>query len=361
MKGSVQDGQEGSDTYPTPLAPATPHRLCVAPMMQWTDRHCRALHRLFSPHARLYTEMVTTSALEHGPRERLLAFDPVEHPVALQLGGSDPVALARCARWGADAGYDEINLNAGCPSDRVQEARIGACLMKEPARVADCVAAMRAAVQVPVTVKCRLGVDDADGYDVLATFVAQIAQAGVATVLVHARKAILRGLSPAQNRTVPPLDYDRVYRLKADFPALAIVLNGGLGGGAEGDPLPALRAHADALDGIMIGRAAYHDPWLLAGAENALFGTPLPEAHILHARIHARIVRHLEDGGRLHDVTRHLLGLCAGAPGARRFRRHLSEHAHRRGAGIEVFEAALRHLEGGGRMGHPSERRCSRA
>jgi tRNA-dihydrouridine synthase A len=313
-----------------------PHRLCVAPMMEWTDRHCRAFHRLLAPNAHLYTEMVTTAALQHGPRERLLEFAPTEHPIALQLGGADPLALADCARMGAIRGYDEINLNLGCPSDRVQEARIGACLMKEPGHAADCVRAMVQSVSVPVTVKCRLGVDDHDDYEVLATLVDLASRAGARTFIVHARKAWLSGLTPAQNRSIPPLDYARVYRLKSDFPHLDIVLNGGI------TSRDAIVAHADALDGVMLGRAAYHDPWLLASAEQALFGTAMPPSRraVIDALV-PHIEMHLGAAGRLHDVTRHLLGLASGLPGARRFRRHLSEHAHRPGARLDVLYQAL--------------------
>jgi tRNA-dihydrouridine synthase A len=316
------------------------HRLCVAPMMEWTDRHCRAFHRLLAPSARLYTEMITTDALLHGPRERLLAYAPEEHPVALQLGGSDPHALAACARLGAAHGYDEINFNLGCPSDRVQEARIGACLMKDPSHAAECVRAMAEAVTVPVTVKCRLGVDDHDDYGTLATLVERTSAAGAGTFIVHARMAILTGLTPAQNRSVPPLDYTRVYRLKADFPQLGVVVNGGIA------TLEATLAHARALDGVMLGRAAYHEPWLLARAAHALFGSPLPDSmHDVLWALLPHIERHLAEGGRLHDVTRHLLGAFSGLPGARRFRRHLSEHAHRPGADVDVLQSAMRWVE----------------
>jgi len=305
-------------------------------MMEWTDRHCRAFHRLLAPHARLYTEMVTTAALMHGPRDRLLEFSRVETPVALQLGGADPAALAACARMAEARGYDEVNLNLGCPSDRVQEARIGACLMKEPVRVAECVKAMVEAVQIPVTIKCRLGVDDFDQYEVLANLVDLAARAGAGTVIVHARKALLRGLSPAQNRSIPPLDYNRVYRLKSDFPELRVVLNGGI------LDVDSLSTHLQTVDGVMIGRAAYHNPWLLAEAEQALFGTPVPPSRraVVEALV-PYIEAHLAAGGRLHDVTRHLLGLANGRAGARRFRRHLSEHAHRRGATLGVLRDAL--------------------
>ncbi len=308
-------------------------------MMEWTDRHCRHFHRLLTPHARLYTEMVSTGALLHGPRERLLTFSPEQHPVALQLGGADPGELAVCARYGVDAGFDEINLNVGCPSDRVQHARIGACLMREPQLVAECVAAMRSAVDVPVTVKCRTGVDDADDYAFLQTFVATVASAGCNVFIIHARKAILKGLSPAQNRSIPPLDWTRVHRLKAEFPHLEFVVNGGL------DNVVDVRQQLGRVDGVMLGRASYHNPWLLTELESALYGG------FVHGDLAARRVdllmrllpyveAEIETGARLHDITRHLLGLFNGCAGARRFRRHLSEHAHQPRAGVDVLLAA---------------------
>lgn len=314
---------------------ATSHRLCVAPMMEWTDRHCRYIHRLLAPNARLYTEMVTTGALIHGPRDRLLAHTGAEHPVALQLGGCDPQALATCARFGAEAGFDEINLNLGCPSDRVQAGRIGACLMAEPQLVADCLRAMVAAADVPVTIKCRLGIDRDDNFEFLARLVAAAADAGVRTVVVHARKAILKGMTPAQNRSIPPLDYERVHRLKGAFPDLAIVLNGGL------DSVAAVRPHLEALDGVMIGRAAYQNPWLLTALDASLFGTTPPsDRRLIVVALVPYIDAHVANGGRLHDVTRHVHGLFNGCPGARAFRRHLAEHGHRAGAGSEVLLAA---------------------
>jgi len=314
----------------------TDRRLAVAPMMAWTDVHCRALHRSLAPHARLYTEMVSTGALLNGPRDRLLQCPADQHPLALQLGGSCPDALAACCDLAARAGFDEINLNLGCPSDRVQEARFGACLMTEPARVAECVRAMTRASDVPVTVKCRLGVDDHDSYAFLEQFVDAVAEVGARTVIVHARKAWLTGLTPAQNRSIPPLDYERVYRLKAARPSLSIVLNGGLA------DLPTIVAHAERLDGVMIGRAAYHDPWLLARADAALFGTRLPLSRgAALAPILRYVDAHLANGGRLHDVTRHFHGYFNGCPGARRFRRHLATHALRPGAGRSVLEDAI--------------------
>jgi len=317
-------------------SPPTAWRLCVAPMMQWTDRHCRFFHRLLAPHARLYTEMVSTGALLHGPRARLLRHSQPEHPVALQLGGADPKELAAAAQLGAAAGFDEINLNVGCPSDRVQHARIGACLMREPTLVAECVTAMRSAVSVPVTVKCRTGVDDCDSYEFLHQFVSTVGRAGCTVFLVHARKALLNGLSPAENRRIPPLDWTRVEALKRDFPAFTIVGNGGL------DTADAVLAHACRLDGVMVGRAAYHNPWLLTALDARLFGTQPPSSRSeVIAQLVAYIDAELADGARLHDMTRHLLGLFNGLPGARQYRRVLSEHAHRRGAGSDVLRDAM--------------------
>ena len=315
----------------------SPWRFSVAPMMDWTDRHCRHFHRLMSRHARLYTEMVTTGALLHGPRERLLAFGPAEHPVALQLGGSDPADLARCARLGADWGYDEINLNVGCPSDRVQNGRFGACLMREPALVAAGVAAMAAAVSVPVTVKCRIGVDDQEPAEALPAMAEAARRAGAAALIVHARKAWLKGLSPRENRDVPPLDYPLVHALKAAHPDWPVAINGGIA------TIETAQAHIGPVDGVMIGRAAYQNPGLLLDVDPLLFGTPAPLADEL-AVVEA-ILPYLADqlaaGNRLHDMTRHLLGLFAGAPGARRWRRHLSVEAVKPGAGIEVVRQAL--------------------
>jgi tRNA-dihydrouridine synthase A len=298
----------------------TARRFSVAPMMEWTDRHCRFFHRLMTRRALLYTEMLTTGAVIHGDRGRLLGYDPAEHPVALQLGGSDPRALAQCARIGADLGYDEINLNCGCPSDRVQDGRFGACLMAEPALVADAVAAMKAAVRVPVTVKCRIGIDDQDPELALETFARAVEQAGVDALIVHARKAWLQGLSPRENREVPPLDYPVVYRLKAAHPDLTIVLNGGVGS------VSAARAHLDHVDGVMMGRAAYQEPWRLLAVDPQIYGAP---AQFTSARLAALalvpyIERELARGVRLHAVTRHLHGLFHAVPGARAFRRRLA-------------------------------------
>ena len=311
------------------------NRLSVAPMMDWTDRHCRYFHRLLAPHARLYTEMVTSAALVHGDRQRLLGFDDAEHPVALQLGGSDPQELAQAARIGADFGYDEINLNVGCPSDRVQSGRFGACLMHEPALVADCFVAMREAVTIPVTIKCRLGVDDQDEYADLQHFIETVAARGCGIFIVHARKAWLKGLSPKENREVPPLNYQRVYQLKRDFPALTILINGGIQSLAE------VQTHLVHTDGVMLGRTAYHEPYRLAELEHALFGTPLPDRMALIRQMREYTERHLAEGGKLNHISRHLLGLFQGLPGARGWRRHLSENAHRDNADWGVVERAL--------------------
>jgi tRNA-dihydrouridine synthase A len=315
-------------------------RLNVAPMLDWTDRHCRYFLRLLTRHARLYTEMVTTGAVLRGDRERMLAYHPAEHPLALQLGGSDPDELARCARIAAEFGYDELNLNVGCPSDRVQSGRFGACLMAEPDLVARCVAAMRAAVDLPVTVKTRIGIDDRDSYPDLVDFVARVANGGCEAFIIHARKAWLSGLSPRENREIPPLRHEVVYRLKQDFPALTIVLNGGL---IDLDQVAeALRQ----VDGVMIGRAAYENPYLLAEVDRRFFASTAPQ------KTRIQIIEdffpyaeaELRMGTPLQAMTRHLLGLFHGVPGARAWRRHLSENAHRRGAGLDVLEAALRHV-----------------
>ena len=305
-------------------------------MMEWTDRHCRYFLRLLSRRALLYTEMVTSAAIVHGDRARLLDFDAAEHPVALQLGGSDPRELATSARIGADWGYDEINLNVGCPSDRVQSGRFGACLMAEPRLVADCVAAMGAAVAVPVTVKCRIGIDERDSYEELSEFVRLVSEAGARTVIVHARKAWLSGLSPKENREIPPLVYPTVYAIKRDFPALEIVLNGGIHSLAD------CREHLGHVDGVMLGRAAYHDPWMLAGVDSALFGEPQPVA-TRHEALEAflpYVERELRAGRRLCQISRHVLGLFQGCPGGRRFRRHIAENAYREGAGVAVLREA---------------------
>ncbi len=312
-------------------------KLSVAPMMDWTDRHERAFLRTISRHTLLYTEMVTTGAILHGDRDRFLAFDPMEHPVALQLGGSEPADLAFAAREGAARGYDEINLNLGCPSDRVQRGRFGACLMTEPELVADCVAAMIGAVDVPVTVKTRIGVDDRDSYDELAAFVDKIAAAGCRCFTIHARKAWLSGLSPKQNREVPPLRYEVVYDLKRDFPQLEIVLNGGV------QTLEEAAEHLVRVDGVMIGRAAYQSPYILAEADRRFFAAPEApkDRETIIADFLPYVERRIAEGVPLKSITRHMLGLFNGLPGARAWRRCLAEEAHRPGAGPEVIEAAL--------------------
>jgi tRNA-dihydrouridine synthase A len=313
------------------------YRFSVAPMMDWTDRHCRVFHRLLTRRARLYTEMLTTGAILHGDRQRLLGFDPSEHAVALQIGGSDPVALAEAARIGADFGYDEINLNVGCPSDRVQDGRFGACLMAEPRLVADCVAAMKRAVTIPVTVKCRIGIDDQDPELALDTLARAVVEAGADVLIVHARKAWLNGLSPKENRDIPPLDYDRVYRLKAALPKLPVVINGGIASVAEA------KRHLAHVDGVMLGRAAYHDPWRLLEVDPELFGeaAPFVDMKAAIAALMPYAEAHLARGGRLHAIARHLVGAFHGVPGARAFRRHLAEHGTRPGAGVEVLRDAL--------------------
>jgi len=317
--------------------PVIDRRLSVAPMMQHTDRHCRYLLRLISKHILLYTEMVTTGAILHGDRARFLDFDASEHPLALQLGGSDPQALAQCARIAEDWGYDEVNLNIGCPSDHVQSGRFGACLMAEPQLVADCIAAMRAASDLPVTVKTRIGIDDRDRYEDLLTFIEPVQAAGCSTFIVHARKAWLKGLSPRENRSKPPLLYDRVYQLKRDFPGLAIVINGGI------ESLESARQHLTHVDGAMIGRTAYQDPYLLAGADRVIFGalSDTLDRHVIVERFRDYVQRELAAGTRMHRMTRHLLGLFQGQPGARAFRRVLCEQGQRQDASIEVLEAAV--------------------
>jgi tRNA-dihydrouridine synthase A len=318
------------------------HKFCVAPMMDWTDRHCRVFHRRLSARALLYTEMVTAAAVRHGDRQRLLGFSAEEQPVALQLGGSEPYLLAEATRIGADFGYAEVNLNVGCPSDRVQEGRFGACLMLEPELVARCFEAMQAAVRIPVTVKCRIGVDEQDAEADLERFITTVARAGCGTFIVHARKAWLKGLSPKENREVPPLDYDRVRRLKVAHPHLEIVLNGGIGTLAEAIE------HLTWADGVMLGRAAYQNPWMLADVDRLLFGeagSPASREAVLEALI-PYVERHVAAGGRLNNITRHVLGLYHGQPRGRAFRRHLSENAVRERAGVDVLEAAIAVVRG---------------
>ncbi|GED21672.1 tRNA dihydrouridine(20/20a) synthase DusA [Halomonas halmophila] len=310
----------------------------VAPMMDWTTRDYRAFARTLTRCALLYTEMVTTGAILYGsPRERFLGHDPVEHPLALQLGGSDAGALAECAAIAESWGYDEVNLNIGCPSDRVQNNLIGACLMAYPDKVAAAVKAMQAQVSIPVTVKCRIGIDDQDEDADLARFVEQVAEAGCETFIVHARKAWLEGLSPKENRDVPPLNYPRVHRLKTQYPSLHIGINGGIKDLAE------CRAQLDDVDSVMVGREAYQNPWLLASVDSCLYGRrdPASSRHEAARALRPYIARRLEEGARLNHLTRHLLGLFQGCPGGRRFRRHLSENAHRDGAGLAVVDDAL--------------------
>ncbi|WP_306767896.1 tRNA dihydrouridine(20/20a) synthase DusA [Martelella alba] len=328
-----------------PVAPIVPDvpgnypscRFAVAPMLDLTDRHCRYFLRQLTRRAVLYTEMVTTGALLYGKGD-YLAYDDAEHPVALQLGGSEPDALARCARMAEQRGYDEINLNVGCPSDRVQNGRFGACLMAEPQRVAQCVAAMRAVASIPVTVKTRIGIDDQDSYAFLCEFIGTVAeQGGCDTFIIHARKAWLSGLSPKENREIPPLDYDRVYRLKRDFPGLRLAINGGI------KTLEQAGGHLQRLDGVMIGREAYQNPSMLARVDSRLFGATDPYDSLVDvaAAMLPYIESQLSRGASLGHITRHMLGLFQGRPGARQWRRHLSENAHKPGADISVVERAL--------------------
>jgi tRNA-dihydrouridine synthase A len=306
-------------------------------MMDWTDRHCRVFHRLLSRRARLYTEMLTTGAIIHGDRQRLLGFDASEHPVALQLGGSNPQDLATCASIGEDFGYDEINLNVGCPSDRVKDGRFGACLMAEPELVAQGVRAMKDAVKIPVTVKCRIGIDDQDPEIALDALARAVVAAGADALIVHARKAWLNGLSPKENRDIPPLDYDRVYRLKASMPNVPIIINGGITSIAQA------REHLSHVDGVMLGRAAYQEPWRLLETDPVVFGEPAPHPTMKH--VFEAMMPYIEDqlalGTRLHSITRHFVGAFHGVPGARAFRRHLAENGVKVGAGVNVLRDAI--------------------
>ncbi|WP_281250235.1 tRNA dihydrouridine(20/20a) synthase DusA [Geopseudomonas sagittaria] len=312
-------------------------RFSVAPMMDWTDRHCRYFLRLLSQHTLLYTEMVTTGALLHGDRQRHLGYDQSEHPLALQLGGSVPAELAACARLAEEAGYDEVNLNVGCPSDRVQNNLIGACLMGHPALVADCVKAMLDAVSIPVTVKHRIGINGRDSYAELCDFVGQVAEAGCRSFTVHARIAILEGLSPKANREVPPLRYEVAAQLKRDFPELEFILNGGI------KTLEECRTHLETFDGVMLGREAYHNPYLLARVDQELFGVerPVPTRGEVMRQLRPYIERHLAEGGAMHHITRHILGLAQGFPGARRFRQVLSVDVHKTDKPLGVFDHAI--------------------
>ncbi|MBY8092270.1 tRNA dihydrouridine(20/20a) synthase DusA [Vibrio fluvialis] len=313
------------------------NRFSVAPMLDWTDRHCRYFHRLLSSQTLLYTEMVTTGAIIHGKGD-FLAYNEEEHPVALQLGGSNPADLARCAKLAQERGYDEINLNVGCPSDRVQNGRFGACLMAEPDLVAQCVAAMKEVVDIPVTVKTRIGIDDQDSYEFLTNFVTLVSEkGGCEQFTIHARKAWLSGLSPKENREIPPLDYPRAYQLKQDFPHLTIAVNGGVKTLAEA------KEHLQHLDGVMIGREAYQSPYLLAEVDQQIFGldTPVKKRSQVVQEMYPYIEQQLAQGSYLGHITRHMLGLFQNMPGARQWRRHISENAHKAGAGIEVVEQAL--------------------
>ncbi len=317
-------------------------RISVAPMMDWTDRHDRYFLRLISKHAVLYTEMVTTGAVVHGDRERLLGFHASEHPVAVQLGGSDPGQLAESARIAEDLGYDEVNLNVGCPSDRVQSGRFGACLMAEPELVADCVTAMRKVVGVPVTVKTRIGIDDRDSYEELHDFVRIVRDAGCEVFIIHARKAWLKGLSPKQNREIPPLSYETVYRLKQDFPELEIHLNGGV------KSLDEAERHLQHVDGVMIGREAYHNPFVMAEVDQRFYGSPAEPLtrHQIIERLTPYIEAHLATGAPLSHISRHILGLFHGQPHGKQWRRYISENAHKKGAGLEVVARALQFVGG---------------
>jgi tRNA-dihydrouridine synthase A len=312
-------------------------KFSIAPMMDWSDHHCRFFWRLLTKQALLYTEMVTTGALIHGDRERFLHFNPEEHPVALQLGGSDPAELASCAKWAREWGYDEVNLNCGCPSDRVQSGMFGACLMARPLLVADCVKAMRDACDIPVTVKHRIGIDDMEHYEDLVNFVEPIAAAGCDVFIVHARKAWLHGLSPKQNREIPPLNYPWVYQLTRDFPHLTIVINGGV------QSMDECRQHLNHVDGVMLGREAYQNPWMLAEVDSVLFGMdkPAESRDDVIIGLLPYVERQLARGAHLNHITRHILGLYQGVPGARKFRRHLSENAYRKDAGVEVLRDAF--------------------
>ncbi|EKD70739.1 MAG: hypothetical protein ACD_46C00424G0003 [uncultured bacterium] len=312
--------------------------ISIAPMMNCTDRHNRYFLRLIAPHVLLYTEMITTGALIHGDCTRFLAFDPLEHPVALQLGGSEPDKLAYCARLGEEFGYDEINLNVGCPSNRVKAGRFGACLMLEPDLVAECVAAMHSAVKIPVTVKCRIGVDQQDSYAALVQFIEKVAQAGCHIFVIHARKAWLTGISPKQNRDIPPLQYDIVKNIKQDFPHVSIIMNGGI------KTLHDIQRHLQYVDGVMIGREAYANPYFLAAIEEQFFAKSVLTRHTIIKKFIPYIQVQLRNKVKLSSITRHILGLYQGQKGARIWRRYLSENAHQLNAGIEVINEALQYV-----------------
>jgi len=313
------------------------NRLSVAPMLDWTDRHCRYFHRLLSQQTLLYTEMITTGAILHGKGD-FLEYNEQEHPLALQFGGSNPVDLAACAKLAGERGYDEINLNVGCPSDRVQNGRFGACLMAEPELVADCVSAMKEVTDIPITVKTRIGIDDQDSYEFLTKFVSTVSEkGGCEQFTIHARKAWLSGLSPKENREIPPLDYDRAYQIKKDFSDLVIAVNGGV------TTLEQTKEHLQHLDGVMIGREAYHSPFILAEVDQQIFGldTPIKKRSQVVEEMYPYIERELSNGASLGHISRHMLGLFQSMPGARQWRRYISENAHKKGAGIEVMQTAL--------------------
>ncbi|WP_210443203.1 tRNA dihydrouridine(20/20a) synthase DusA [Vibrio crassostreae] len=313
------------------------NRLSVAPMLDWTDRHCRYFHRLLSQQTLLYTEMVTTGAILHGKGD-FLEYNEQEHPLALQLGGSNPVDLAACAKLAGERGYDEVNLNVGCPSDRVQNGRFGACLMAEPELVADCVSAMKEVTDIPITVKTRIGIDDQDSYEFLTKFVSTVSEkGGCEQFTIHARKAWLSGLSPKENREIPPLDYDRAYQIKKDLSDLVIAVNGGI------TTLEQTKEHLQHLDGVMIGREAYHSPFILAEVDQQIFGldTPIKKRSQVVEEMYPYIERELSNGASLGHISRHMLGLFQSMPGARQWRRYISENAHKKGAGIEVMQTAL--------------------
>jgi len=317
------------------------HTLCIAPMMEWTDRHYRYLVRLMTKHTRLYTEMVTSGALIHGDRKRFLQFNDSEHPIALQLGGSEPNEMAQSAKWGEEAGYDEININVGCPSDRVQAGRFGVCLMREPNQVADCIKAMKRQVTIPITVKCRIGVDNDDSYEFLTNFVDSVVDAGCETLIVHARKAWLKGLNPKQNREIPELDYERVYTLKKNYPGLNIVINGGI------DSVDQIKQHLSHVDGVMIGRHAYKHPEFLLKVDQALYqleNSPQLSMNDIMLQYASYIERNMEVGTPLKSMTKHILNVYQGIPGAKLWRRHLSENMHKPGAGVDLIHQGLKYV-----------------
>jgi len=328
-----------NSSKPINTRPTSKRAFCVAPMMDWSDKHCRYLWRLISRNALLYTEMVTTGALIHGDKNRFLDYNPAENPVALQLGGSNPAELAQCAKMAQDWGYDEVNLNCGCPSDRVQQGMIGACLMGHPQLVADCIKAMQDSVDIPVTIKHRIGIDDMEDYEGLVNFVSAVADTGCNTFIVHARKAWLSGLSPKENREIPPLKYDMVYQLKKEFPSLEIIINGAVTDIAQSQD------HLQHVDGVMIGREAYHNPYLLAEVDEKIYGEagPAPSRDLILSRYADYCAEEISKGTRLNHMSRHVLGLFQGKPGARIFRRYISEEAHKlpKDAGVlrRAFEA----------------------